>query len=175
MAEPANLPPPQVDATAVAAPDLLAAATCYVNAGLSVIPISADGSKSPAWRFLPKIRKSNGEWKHSWYPYQSRRPTPAEIESWYSNWGPPCGLAVIGGDISGGLEIIDFDTMELFEPWRELVASQNTTVLDRLVLVQSPRPGMHVYYRTIVPTSNYKLATRIEMDPETGMPRKKTL
>lgn len=155
--------------------EVFAAATRYVGAGLSVIPIAPDGSKSPAWGLLPKICKPDGKVKHAWKPFQSRRATSAEIESWYTGWGPLCGIAVIGGEISGGLEMIDFDTADLVEPWRELVTAQNAALLDRLVMVRTPRPGVHVYYRCVVADSSQKLARRIETDPETHIPREKTL
>jgi len=171
-----TLPPnPALSDAVVTGTALMTAANRYVAAGLSVIPIAPDGSKSPAWTKLPKVRKPNGEMKHAWKPFQSRRPTPTETEAWYRGWGPPCGIAVIGGDVSGGLEIIDFDTIELFEPWCALVAAQDASLLDRLVLVQTPRPGMHVYFRCIITTGSQKLASRLETDPETHIPRKKAL
>lgn len=145
------------------------AALRYEAAGISIIPIAPDGSKSPAWCSLPKVDRGDGTYKHAWKPFQQRRPTPEEIARWYSGWGPACGVAVIGGGISGGLEIIDFDTIELFEPWCELVGARYPDVLERLVLVRTPRPGMHAYYRCDAFGTSQKLARRLERSPKTSL------
>jgi hypothetical protein len=93
---------PDPDA-AITCPDAVyEAAVRYVNAGLSVIPIAADGSKSPDWRRLPKNwneteRKSQASWK----PYLIRRANLKELKSW-RQVGGQVGLAVLGGAVSGG-------------------------------------------------------------------------
>src|SRR5262245_27245919 len=87
---------------------VLQAALAYVRAGLSVIPILADGSKAPEGRLLPKLPKGpNGKLVASWDPYKERLPTEAELQRWFQNGR--LGLAVIGGRVSGGLECADFD------------------------------------------------------------------
>jgi hypothetical protein len=140
------------------------AAVRYVNAGLSVIPIMADGSKSPDWRRLPKYwHETERKPKASWKPYLIRRARLEELESWRQAGGP-FGLAVLGGAVSGGgggcgLEIIDFDTIDLADPWKAIVARQTPSLLDRLVKVQSPRPGLHVYYRCKEFGGSQKLAS----------------
>ncbi len=129
------------DAGATSPKAVFEAAVKYVDAGLSVIPIDAqEPSKSPDPR---RIR--------SWQTYQVRLPRPDELRAWYERGGP-FGLAVIGGGVSGrdrghGLEIIDIDTLELAAPWLEKVEEQVPGLTQRLVMVQSPRPGRHVYYR----------------------------
>jgi putative DNA primase/helicase len=142
---------------------------------LSVIPIDAeDPSKSPDPRRLK-----------SWKIYQLRLPRPDELLAWYERGGA-FGLAVLGGTVSGsekgcGLEIIDFDSFELAAPWIEAVETRAPGLAARLVMVQSPRPGLHVYYRCKQFGECQKLACAAAMDMngvgilENGRKRKCTL
>jgi hypothetical protein len=99
---------------------LCVAALAYRRAGCSLIPIAADGTKRSAAWLLPKIwDHSEQRWKPTWKPFQERFPTGAQLQHWFAQ--RPVGLAVIGGQISGGLEILDFDAAEVFEPWSAIV------------------------------------------------------
>lgn len=127
----------------MAAPLALQAATAYIKAGLSVVPIRADGSKALALQA--------GERK----TYEERLADEAELAKWFG----PHGVAVLGGKVSGNLVCIDFDfkAEEFFPKWCALIPQE---LLDRVVINQTPRPGYHVIYRvdgTIPPTT--KLAT----------------
>jgi hypothetical protein len=124
-----------------------------VEAGLSVIPVEAyEGSKSPDSYRLPHPHDCvTGKPKPSWSIFKIRRPTAGELKGWFEKDGP-YGLAVIGGAVSGGrygvgLEVIDIDTADLAEPWIAAVERQAPGLVSRLVRVQTPRPGLHVYYR----------------------------
>jgi hypothetical protein len=123
-----------------------------VTAGLSVIPIRPDSTKRPAL--------------DAWRPYQQARPDAATLASWFHHGE---GLAVIGGAVSGQLEILDFDAPELFTPWCALVEEHCPGLVARLPLVQTPSDGRHVYYRCKIITGNLRLARRVEVDetPET--------
>jgi putative DNA primase/helicase len=140
------------DAEATSPNAVYEAAQAYVASGLSVIPITADeADKSPDTRRVA-----------AWKVYQLRPPRPDELRAWYE-LGGQFGLAVIGGAVSGGqrgcgVEIIDFDTVDLAEPWRAQVEARAPGLIERLVRVQSPRPGMHVYYRCPVFGACQKLA-----------------
>lgn len=109
----------------------------YVSAGLSIVPLRLDGSKSPAV----------GSWKE----YQHRPPTPHEIDEWFSR---PVGIGIVTGRVSGGLEVIDFDQWEMFEPWRELTTGIN----EYLPIVETASGGFHAFYRCRQITGNAKLA-----------------
>ena len=65
----------------------------YLAAGLSIIPIRADGTKAPAC----------GSWKK----YQSERATTEEVGRWFL--ADNVGVAVIHGAVSGNSELIDID------------------------------------------------------------------
>ena len=112
-------------------------ATEYRDAGISVIPLKLDGSKSPA---LP-----------SWTPYRERLATDAELSEWFSI---PHGIGLVCGVISGGLEVIDFDDGSLFEPWRQLVSA----IVERLPVVETGGGGWHVLYRCSEIGGNVKIA-----------------
>jgi hypothetical protein len=104
----------------------------YVAAGLSVIPIRADGSKAPALA--------------SWTEYQSRWPTDAELVSWFGSDVPGIGLAIVCGAVSGHLEVIDFDSVELFETWLTTLRHQSPALIPSLTVISTPE-GRHVYLR----------------------------
>ena len=109
--------------------------------GVSLVPIRLDGGKRPAIR---------------WKGYQTRAPKPWEVRSWVRTRG--WGIAVVGGAISGNLEILDFDAMNYFEYWSNLVNAYCPGVIDTLPLIQTPSQGYHLYYRCAEITGNQKLA-----------------
>jgi Bifunctional DNA primase/polymerase, N-terminal len=126
-------------------PKVLADAYRLVAAGVSVLPIKPDGSKAPALA--------------SWKPYQSRPPTGDELRHWFQH--RPLGLGIIGGAVSGSLEILDFDAPEIFTPWSTLVEDRAPGLLARLPQVETPSDGRHVYYRCLTIAGNLKLAQRL--------------
>jgi putative DNA primase/helicase len=123
----------------------LEAALAYVKAGLSVLPVRANGSKAPAITH--------------WKEYQHRLATEPELEEWFGN-GRLAGIGVICGKISGGLELIDFDAEAetIYPAWVELVEAEVPGVFGRLSVVKTPK-GYHVRYRCAAPIpGNTKLA-----------------
>lgn len=119
------------------------AARKYLAGGLSVIPIRAGGGKEPAVR----------EWKQ----FQRRLPGRAELRDWFMD-RDDVGIAIIGGTVSGGLEIIDFDNIVLFKPWLAKLKKRRPGLAKKLVVVGTPRPGRHVYFRSRAAGANQKLA-----------------
>jgi putative DNA primase/helicase len=128
----------------------------YLDAGLSFMAIRCDGSKSPT-----------GGWKH----LQQRQPTLAEIWSWGLIEGSPrsAGVAIIGGKISGNLEIIDFDEMQAFNDFMDSIAGKKIEhVVLTLPFVKTPR-GIHIYLRVAdfeIP-SHHPLAQHIVEEVDT--------
>lgn len=112
-----------------------------VEAGLSVIPVKADGTKRPAV----------SEWK----PFQTRKPTSGELGAWFRGEN---GLAIVGGEVSGNFEILDFDAPELFDEWCQLVEEIAPNLLSRLPLAQTPSGAYQLYYRCDVVEGNQKLS-----------------
>lgn len=127
----------------------LGIARAYVGAGISVVPILRDGSKAAAI---------------SWKAYQGRLPTPVELTQWFG--GPtPLGIATLGGDISGGLEQLDFDgdASNVLAKWRQLVDEEMPGLTVRLCIAVTPGGGYHVRYRC--PDVDVPGNTNLAIDP----------
>lgn len=154
-----------------------AAALAAVTAGLSIVPIVGDGSKRPAGHLLPSVwNETEQRFTRPWKPYTTRRPTIDELTAWFGPAGDPtCGFALVCGAISGDLEVMDFDDAGLFQPWVAELHRTRPGLVEKLVLVQSPRPGVHVYYRKPCAGSCRKLALAAVTDPVTGEKTIKTL
>lgn len=131
----------------------------YVRAGFSVVPIGTDGSKRPPI---------------SWAIWQSRRPSEYEIRQFFRN---DVGVAIIGGAVSGNLEIIDFDRVDRIDPWITLVEAKSPGLVARLSRIRTPKGGAHFYYRSETPVDgNSKLAQEPpSIDAATGRPNPNTL
>jgi hypothetical protein len=131
---------------------VFAEAQRLVAAGASVISIAADGTKRPV---------------ASWKAFQSRRPTAGESQRWFAS--TPCGLAIIGGYVSGGPEAIDFDAVDIFDPWCAMVEELAPGLPERLPLSQTSSDGRHVLYRCAIVEGNQKLARGLNAQgrPET--------
>ncbi len=116
-----------------------------LRAGISVVPVLPDGRKRPGVQ---------------WRVYQQRLPTAREIARWLG--GEERGLALVRGDISGGLEAIDFDSRSAYEAWSERMWQVGFEALhDRLIrgyLEETPN-GMHLLYRSCPIERNQKLAS----------------
>lgn len=141
--------------------------------GYSVVPIKADGSKSP-----------DGEWKQ----YQSRIASQDEIRSMFRSHH---GLAIINGAVSGNKETIDVDDPSLVSKFESAVINVLPGMLERLVIVASPRNnhgGRHYHYRCqeVQIAGNQKLAQSElqpsfnddgtpDIDQRTGLQRQKPL
>jgi len=87
-------------------PSVLQMALEYYRRGWSIIPI-ASATKKPPKGFR-------------WSKYQKTRPTEDELREWFAD-RDDLGLAVIFGDVSGGLVCRDFDTMAGYERWAAIV------------------------------------------------------
>src|SRR3712207_1169530 len=65
---------------------VLNTALAYLRAGLSLIPIKRDGSKTPASRLLPCDEETG---KATWKPFQKRLPAEARVRTWFDRTSPP--------------------------------------------------------------------------------------
>ncbi len=111
----------------------------FADAGLCLVPLRLDGSKAPS---IPR-----------WKQLQNRKPADAEIDNWFAR---PAGVAVVCGQVSGGLEVLDFDhdAEYVFANWSAMVEP----ILCCLPVVETPSGGFHVYYRCYEYCNNQKLA-----------------
>lgn len=154
------------------------AAYSYVASGLSLIPIRTDGTKMPAVGQLQlSWCEERRDWVRGWKLYLERLPMLFELDRWFIDrlFPDEHGIAILGGRVSGNLEIIDLDNWGAVKPWERLVKKQAPGLLKKLVRVRTPRPGMHCYYRCAVIAGNDKLAQVPEKDETTGKMKPKTI
>src|SRR5438067_13620377 len=88
---------PRIFACAIRAQELnvplmLDGAQQWHAAGCSIIPVKADGSKSPLIE---------------WRTFQRTRATDEQVRRWFSDEHP--GIGVVCGHISGNLEMLEFE------------------------------------------------------------------
>jgi putative DNA primase/helicase len=123
------------------------AARAYLAGGISLVPCGAE--KRPVI--------------DGWKVYQSRRPTRAELEGWIERGVE--SFAAVGGAVSGGLEIIDFDDNPDAQPtgysaadiWN-LWLAQVGHLLAGLPFQRTGGGGYQIAYRCPQPGGNEKLA-----------------
>jgi len=99
-------------------------ALSYHDAGLCILPV----------RYKDKTSKIK------WKEYQFKRPTKNEILRWFRN--DKLNVAVVNGEVSGGLVCMDFDMIEVYHKWSD----QNPGLAQTLPTVITHR-GRHVYFR----------------------------
>ncbi|NUQ60906.1 MAG: bifunctional DNA primase/polymerase [Pirellulales bacterium] len=99
----------------------------YVDLGLSVFPLPC-GSKVPARGFR-------------WTEFRERRAEAANLLEWFGGDQQP-NIAIVTGDISGGLVVRDFDEERAYDRWRD----SHRDVAETLPTVRTAR-GFHVYAR----------------------------
>lgn len=111
---------------------VLAAALAYVEAGLSVIPVTGKRNS---------VR---------WAKFQTERPTPGLVH-WWNHKGMLAGVAVVCGTVSGKLVIMDLDGEAAVEQYE----CSFPHLLDTLTIRSGSGKGKHYYYitRDFMPTT----------------------
>lgn len=123
-------------------------ALSFISAGLSVIPVRTVDDPNEAKR--PAVS--------SWKEYQSRIMNASEVETWFAATDR---IAVVAGNVSGNLEILDFDVPKLCQKWFVEVESIDPALASSLYVEESPSGGHHVIYRFEAQVSgNQKIAMR---------------
>jgi P4 family phage/plasmid primase-like protien len=120
----------------------------YLAGGLSLVPCGQDKRPTVKWK-----------------EYQKRTPTPAELNRWLQTDAE--AFAAVCGQVSGGLEIIDFDdnagalpmaysALDFYDAWRDEVGA----LVDhhKMVVQRTGGGGFQVAYRCAHPAPNQKLA-----------------
>jgi putative DNA primase/helicase len=127
-------------------------ALAFGAAGVSVVPVRLDGTKTPL-----------GSWKR----WQTQCPDQDQIRQWFGDGHP--ALGVICGTVSGNLEMFELEGRAVAEgllpALAELLADHGLDDLWSRVtagyLEQTPSGGLHALYRVDGPaTGNTKLARR---------------
>jgi Bifunctional DNA primase/polymerase, N-terminal len=133
--------------------DLLKAALEYKQAGLSIIGV-----------------KNNKQSLHCWKNYQYKIMSDELLIKTFSHPAVN-GIAVICGNISENLEMIEIDskydlTQTLFERYIQYLYSTSSELVDRLVIASTKNKGYHFYYRCTDVGKNTVLAKRHCSDTE---------
>jgi len=135
-------------------------------AGLNVLPPKEDGTKAPD--------------VHRWVRRQKVMASEAELDRWYA--GGRSGIGVVCGEISGGLEMLEFEGRAVDEDLEEqFFEAAFLTGLGSLVLrivegyfEMTPSGGYHLLYRCSTPRS-HPLARRTSTAAElASAPQQKT-
>jgi energy-coupling factor transporter ATP-binding protein EcfA2 len=105
--------------------ELLHAVHEYLTLGFSVIPLRFN-SKQPAL--------------DSWNEFQTRRPTPEEVQKWWGD-GHQHGVAIVCGKVSG-VVVLDIDDPEKFGVALKAIGE---TLPDTPIV--RTRKGWHMYFR----------------------------
>jgi putative DNA primase/helicase len=133
--------------------DILKTALAWHDAGATVLPAAADGSKRPAL-----------EWKG----YQTQQPTREQVEAWFDD-NRHAGLGLLCGQASGNLEMLELEGRAVdtgaVDELAEVVRLADLGDLWELVTTggyseHTPSGGLHLLYRVAdeqVP-GNLKLA-----------------
>jgi Bifunctional DNA primase/polymerase, N-terminal len=128
-----------------------------LGSGLSVVPID-HSTKAPAAWLLPI--GANG--KRSWSPCQKNIVDFQTALTWVKSGIE--AFAVVGGMVSGGLCILDFDVPRFYERWRDLVGNS----ADGLPVQRTGGGGYQAFFRCPNPGGNQKLAWAVNDNEENG-------
>ncbi|MGA2091852.1 MAG: bifunctional DNA primase/polymerase [Sedimentisphaerales bacterium] len=105
----------------------LKSALRYHRRGWCVIPI-------PHGQKVAQVR---------WKQYQTERPDANQLNKWFGD--NHSNIAVVLGNVSGGLACRDFDEEKAYQQW----AGEHQNLADKLPTVKTAR-GYHVYFRADV-------------------------
>ncbi|MCE9562879.1 MAG: bifunctional DNA primase/polymerase [Planctomycetes bacterium] len=119
----------------------------YRAAGLSPIPVRVDGSKAPLL---------NG-----WREFATRQATDAELHHWFNN-GTVAGIGIACGQASGNLVVLDIESADAWERWRNAVPVDTVDFLEDCPIVRTPRGGAHIWVRLPEPTPGTVLARKAD-------------
>lgn len=111
---------------AATSPTVGEAAYAYLEAGCSIIPVQG---KRPV-----------GNWR----PYQTIRPTTTKVRHWLKT-GQMYGIGMVCGAVSGGLVVIDVDSMAACAEFEAAFP----TLTDTLTIRSGSGRGRHYYYYAV--------------------------
>lgn len=114
--------------------NLLETARWYVSQGISVIPVKADGSKSPAFS--------------GWRKFADELPTDQQLEDWFGG-GRVAGIGVPCGPASGNLIVLDFECAgaSAYVEWLKRLPDEVRAFAESLPTVLTPSGGRHIWVR----------------------------
>ena len=122
----------------------------YRTQKFSVIPVRTDGSKAPAIQ---------------WKEFQEKRAAKEQITDWFETSGAAIGI--VTGSVSDNLLVIDFDhdANETFFCFCNDIEESLPDIADRLIIVETPRPGFQVWLRQDGPVGRNQVLAYTEASP----------
>lgn len=122
------------------------------RSGISVIPILADGTKRPPFK---------------WSQYQVEQAPEQQVADWFAS-GRYTGYAFICGVVSNNLEVLDFDDAQTYQTFLDTAESLGLgQLVDRIRAGYeefTPSGGVHMPYFCDTISGNQKLARRENKD-----------
>lgn len=107
----------------------------YRSLGLCVIP-AVHGDKRP---------------EIAWEPFQRRKPSEEEIARWFGD-GRPHNIAIVCGQVSDNLTVLDFDDVEVYKEFFSTEKIERETMV-----VRTGGNKRHAYFRSSEPTPSFKI------------------
>ena len=126
--------------------NILEIAEGYVRQGLSVIPIKADGSKSPL--------------VGGWRQFSCQLPDSPTLLKWFGG-ETVVGVGIVPGPASGNLVVLDFEhdgVTSAYHEWLGRLPAELRELTSILPTVITPSGGRHVYVRLPAPQPGTKIA-----------------
>ena len=112
-----------------------------LHASAETLAVANGWSGIPVWGDLESGSKQKTA-TVNWKAYQQRLPTPDERQEWFLERGFP-GLAIVCGDVSGGLVVLDCDTPQIAAAFRDELPGLTKTYTVLSATKQLP----HYYFR----------------------------
>lgn len=85
----------------------------------------------------------------NWAEYQKKPPTQGQLKIWYMNESVN-SIGIITGEVSGNLEVIDFDDMDMYKRAVAWIRDdpKSAAIMDLITKIEEKTPnGVHWYYR----------------------------
>ena len=78
----------------------------------------------------------------NWAEYQSKPPTQGQLKIWYMN-GSVSSVGIITGKVSGNLEVIDFDDMDMYKKAVAWIRDdpKSAHIMDMITKVEEKTPN----------------------------------
>jgi len=132
---------------------LLKAARRLLKFGMSIIPVNKK-HKSP---LVPK-----------WKQFQNKPPKSRELKKWFAGATKQTCIAVVCGEVSGDVEVLDFDAGgKLFKSWKNIIKKHEPKLFKRLVIEKTQSKGYHAVYacpKIVIPPSEKLAVLKIKVD-----------
>ena len=115
----------------------------YIEQGINIIAVNEFKQAVFAWKVYQTEKISLETFNKQMQDYKSK------------------GVAVICGEISGNLEVIDIDTKyQTYDLWEEIKKRIPSQLFEKLHIVRTKNNGYHLYYKCEHIEKNQKLAQR---------------